>query len=92
MKTTIAKWLQIETFPFVILDDNGNPIYQEFADGSWTRREFDSEGKELRYEDSTGYWSCKQFDRFGLLFYENSRGLKLGQTKAKVNRIPMDGC
>ena len=92
MKTTIAKWLKIETFPFVILDANDNPIYQEFADGSWTRREFDSEGKELRYEDSSGYWANKSFDRFGLLFYENSRGLKLGQAKAKVNRIPMDGC
>jgi hypothetical protein len=92
MKTTIAKWLKIETFPFVILDTNGNPLYEENSDGSWTRREFDSEGKELRYEDSTGYWACKQFDRFGLMFYENSRGLKLGSVKKNTIRVPMDGC
>jgi len=92
MQTTIAKWLKIEDFPFVIRDANGNPLYEENSDGSWTRREFDSEGKELRYEDSSGYWANKSFDRFGLLFYENSRGLKLGKPQAKSNRIPMDGC
>ena len=92
MQTTIAKWLKIEDFPFVIRDANGNPLYEELSNGTWIRREFDAAGKELRYEDSTGYWARKQFDRFGLVFYENSRGLKLGSVKKNAVRIPIDGC
>jgi len=50
---TIAKQLNIQTFPFTIKDDDGKEIYREYSDGYWEKREWDGD-KEICYEDSDG--------------------------------------
>jgi hypothetical protein len=54
-KQTIAQFLKVNTFPFVIKDKNGNIIYREVSNGSWFKRECDDQGNTIRYEDSDGY-------------------------------------
>ena len=44
---TIAKQLNIKTFPFTIKDSNGNLIYYENSTGFWAKREYDADGKEI---------------------------------------------
>jgi len=53
---TIAQQLGVTEFPFEIKDGNGNLIYKEWEDknGYWERREYDSKGKKIYYEDSEG--------------------------------------
>jgi nuclear transport factor 2 (NTF2) superfamily protein len=50
---TIAKQLNITTFPFEIKDEKGRLIYREYINGSWCKWEFD-EGKLIYSEDSSG--------------------------------------
>ena len=51
---TIAQFLKITKFPFIILDDNGNETYHENSSGYWSKRGYDSSGNETYYEDSNG--------------------------------------
>ena len=51
---TIAQQLKIKKFPFTIKDSKGNEIYFEF-NGFWSKREYDTNGKQIYYEDSDGY-------------------------------------
>jgi hypothetical protein len=51
---TIAQFLKVKDFPFVIKDKNGNIIYREVSNGSWFKRECDDQGNRIRYEDSNG--------------------------------------
>jgi hypothetical protein len=51
---TIAQFLNVKDFPFVIKDKNGNIIYREVSNGSWFKRECDDQGNRIRYEDSNG--------------------------------------
>jgi hypothetical protein len=51
---TIAQQLKIKEFPFTIKDSKGNEIYFEF-NGFWSKREYDTNGKQIYYEDSDGY-------------------------------------
>ena len=37
-----------------IRDKNGNLIYLEFSNGFWTKREYDSQGNQIYFEDSGG--------------------------------------
>ena len=37
-----------------IKDKNGNLIYWEDSDGWWVKREYDSQGKVIYYENSSG--------------------------------------
>ena len=37
-----------------IKDKNGNLIYWENLNGFWSKREYDSQGNEIYYEDSDG--------------------------------------
>lgn len=37
-----------------ILNKNGKRIYLELSDGYWSKREYDSKGKEIYCEDSDG--------------------------------------
>ena len=53
-KQTIAKFLKIKDFPFVIKDKNKNEIYHEASDGYWWKNEYDSNGNRIYYEDSDG--------------------------------------
>ena len=52
---TIAQQLNVKEFPFIIKDEKGNEIYYEYANGSWARREFDSQSNLIYYEDSKGH-------------------------------------
>jgi hypothetical protein len=50
---TIAKQLNIKTFPFIIKDDDGKNIYHEDYNGFWAKMEY-AGGKMIRYEDCIG--------------------------------------
>ena len=72
---TIAQFLKVKDFPFVIEDKNGKEIYREYSDGYWFKREYDDKGKEIRYENSNGSWCKWEYDDKGNLIYsENSDG------------------
>jgi len=51
---TIAQFLKVKAFPFIVNDDKGNIIYYEDSDGYWTKYEYDKKGNEVYYEDSKG--------------------------------------
>jgi hypothetical protein len=53
-KQTIAQFLNVKDFPFVIKDKNGNIIYREYSNGYWVKREYDDQGNEIYSEDSNG--------------------------------------
>ena len=55
-KQTIAQFLKVKTFPFIIKDDQSNEIYFERSNGFWSKYEYDDQGNEIYYEDSNGYW------------------------------------
>jgi hypothetical protein len=77
MKTeqTIAQFLKVKDFPFVIKDKNGNKIYLEYSNGYWFKHEYNDEGNLIRCEDSDGYWLKSGYDDKGnLIRYENSYG------------------
>jgi hypothetical protein len=72
---TIAQFLKVKDFPFVIEDKNGKEIYREYSDGYWFKHEYDDKGKEIRYENSTGLWIKREYDDKGNeIYYENSSG------------------
>lgn len=72
---TIAQQLKIKDFPFEIKDTNGNVIYWENSDGSWTKREYDDNGNRIYYENSKGYWVKYEYDANGKEIYsEDSDG------------------
>jgi len=75
MKPTIAQFLKIKKFPFIIKDENGNEIYHENSDNFWRKNEFDSDGKLTYSETSNGYWEKHEYDSNGKLTYsEDSDG------------------
>jgi hypothetical protein len=54
---TIGQWLNwdFENNPyFDIIDENLNQLYFEDSSGYWAKREFDSQGKLIYYENSNG--------------------------------------
>jgi hypothetical protein len=51
---TISQQLNINEFPFVIKDKNGNVLYAENSNGYWYKRERDENGNERYYENSDG--------------------------------------
>ena len=70
---TIAQFLKVKAFPFVIKDAQGNEIYREDSDGFWSKREYDDKGKQIYYENSNGFWSKSEYDDKGKqIYYENS--------------------
>jgi hypothetical protein len=54
MKQTIAQQVGVKDFPFEIRDGKGNLIYIEYDDGFWERSQYDSEGREMYFENSAG--------------------------------------
>ena len=55
---TIGQWLKWDfktNGNLVIKDKNGNKIYWESGSGAWTKREWDSQDREIYYEDATGH-------------------------------------
>ena len=72
-KQTIAQFLKVKTFPFVIKDDKGNVIYCEASNGFWVKRRYDDKGNEIYYENSDGYWVEYEYDDDGnRIYYEDS--------------------
>jgi hypothetical protein len=75
MKETIAQFLNVQTFPFRIKDENGNQIYYECSDGYWIKREYISNGKEIYIENSHGYWTKREFDlNKNMIYFEDLNG------------------
>jgi hypothetical protein len=72
---TIAKFLKVKDFPFVIEDENGNKIYLEYPNGFWGKSEYDDKGNVIRYENSDGFWIKREYNDKGKeIRYENSDG------------------
>jgi hypothetical protein len=70
---TIAQQLNIKAFPFEIRNEQGNLIYIENEDSSWSRREYDSECRQTYFEDSNQCWVKRDYDSNGnQIYYENS--------------------
>jgi hypothetical protein len=73
---TIAQFLKVKAFPFVIKDDKGNLIYCEDSTGYWSKREYDDQGNVIYLGSSTGYWGKYEYDAKGNeIYYENSNGV-----------------
>jgi hypothetical protein len=53
-KQTIAQFLKVKDFPFVVTDKNGYEIYFENSTGYWYKSECDDEGNSIYYENSYG--------------------------------------
>lgn len=76
MKKTIAQQLNVEHFPFIIKDANGNEIYTEDADGFWIKTEWDPNGNGYTITNPYGYWEKSEFDSNGdRIYWENSKGI-----------------
>jgi YD repeat-containing protein len=74
-KQTIAQFLKVKDFPFVIEDKNSNEIYFENSDGYWVKCEHDDKGNLIRHEVSNGFWSKMEYDdKDNLIRHENSNG------------------
>jgi hypothetical protein len=72
---TIAQFLKVKAFPFVIKDDQGNVIYLEDSDGYWHKHGYDAQDNEIHFENSDGYWVKRKYnDQGNEIYYENSNG------------------
>jgi len=73
MKPTIAQFLKVKDFPFVIKDKNGAEIYREDSDGFWEKYEYNAQGNIIYYESSDGFWNKSEYDAQGNeIYFENS--------------------
>lgn len=86
---TVAQFLKVKTFPFVIKNDKGNQIYLENSDGWWVKREYDAKGNQIYCEYSDGYWHKRVHnDRGNEIYFENSDGYwRKREYNAKGNQI-----
>jgi hypothetical protein len=85
-----SRTTQIKEFPFVITDKQGNEIYYE-VDGYWSKKEYDSENREIYCEDSSGFWWKHEFDSDGnIIYFENSRG-EITDNRPKDDVITIEG-
>ena len=71
---TIAKQLNIKTFPFTIKDSDGNEIYREWSDGVWSKGKW-AGGKLIYYEGSDGTWEKREYADGNLIYRETSDGI-----------------
>jgi hypothetical protein len=75
MKETIAQFLKITDFPFLIKDKKNKEIYREYSTGYWSKREYNLNGKEIYYENSDAYWIKREYDQNGKeIYFEDSKG------------------
>jgi hypothetical protein len=73
---TVARFLKVKTFPFIINDDKGNEIYCEWSTGFWTKYEYDDQSNPIYFEDTNGYWTKLEYDKKGnQIYFEDSDGL-----------------
>jgi len=74
-KQTIAQFLKVNTFPFIIKNNNGKLIYLENSEGYWHRQEYNNRGNNIYYENSEGFWAKHEYnDQNKAIYYENSVG------------------
>jgi len=72
---TIAQQLNVTAFPFRIKNADGSQIYGEDFDGSWWKREYDSNDNQIYFGNSKGFWCKSEFDANGHeIYFENSDG------------------
>jgi hypothetical protein len=69
MKETIAQFLKVKDFPFIIKDKNGNVIYYENSNGFWIKREYNSDGDVIYYENSNVFWIKTEYNSDGDVIY-----------------------
>jgi hypothetical protein len=61
--------------PLIIKDKNGGLIYYEEL-RYWAKREYDSQGNQIYFEDSNGYWAKRERDSNGrTIYHESSDGI-----------------
>jgi len=83
---TIAKQLNIKTFPFEIKDADGNCIYCEDSNGYWNKSEYDANGYCIYYESSNGYWDKREYDADGYcIYHEDSYGVLVDNRPKKTD-------
>lgn len=59
----------------VIENNKGRLLYNEFSNGFWTKREYDSKGNEIYFEDCDGFWEKWEYDsESNEIYFENSNG------------------
>jgi hypothetical protein len=74
MKPTIAQFLKVKDFPFIIKDKNGNMIYHENSKGFWNKREYNDQGNEIYVERSDGFWYKSDYKNGKEIYFEDSNG------------------
>ena len=78
-KQTIAQFLNIKEFPFIIKNENGKVIYCETSDHYWWKKEYDKYDRELFLENSSKFWWKREYDNEGnQRYYEDSDGVIIG--------------
>jgi len=86
MEKTIAQFLNIKTFPFIIRDDNGREIYSEDSSGFWSKREFDSQGNRTYYENSDGVIKDRRTQILELTMDEIAAKLGIDVSQLKIKK------
>ena len=87
---TIAQFLKVKDFPFVIKDKNGKEIYREYSDGYWFKREYNDKGKEIYYENSTRLWRKYEYDDQGnQIYFENSDGFIMDKRSKQMIELTL---
>jgi hypothetical protein len=72
---TIAQFLNVKDFPFVIKDKNYKVIYHEYSTGFWCKHEYNDAGHLIYSEDSKGFWIKRKYDDAGNeICYKDSTG------------------
>lgn len=72
---SVAKFLNVRTFPFIIRDESGNVIYQELENDNWQRSEYNENGNLIFEENSQGEWKIIEYKNKNKIFCEN--GLRI---------------
>lgn len=68
------------------LDNAGNILYVECADGYWENSEYDNHGNRTSWKDSDGAWLVAEFDSLGNeTFYKDSDGEERGLSRKKTD-------
>ena len=85
---TVARFLKVKTFPFIINDDKGNEIYCEYSDGRWYKGEFDDKGNEIYCEYSTGFWTKREYNNQGnQIYFEDSDGFIIDKRPKPITEL-----
>jgi len=84
MKQTIAQFLSIKEFPFIIKDKYGNKIYYEDSDGYWSKKEYNETGNKVYFENnSDGIWSNYNTNRNSV----NNKVVKIEGKKYQLKEV-----